>query len=145
MRRGGARGSSRAAGPAVNRYPTPARGATSSSGRACAGWTTPRRREVAGRFIQMAGLTGFEHAYPKELSGGMMQRVAIARALANDPEVLPMDEPFGALDAQTRVCMQELLLEITMSPGFVEAKRRVLHIIREEAASALRAGTEPSR
>ena len=67
---------------------------------------------LARRYIEIVGLTGFENHYPHELSGGMKQRVAIARVLINAPQVLLMDEPFGALDAQTRLQMQELLLSV---------------------------------
>jgi NitT/TauT family transport system ATP-binding protein len=70
------------------------------------------RRDIVGRYLGEIGLTAFADHYPKQLSGGMMQRVAIARALANDPDILLMDEPFGALDSQTRHSMQKLLLRV---------------------------------
>jgi NitT/TauT family transport system ATP-binding protein len=84
------------------------------------------RRQVAKRFIEMVGLAGFEAHYPHELSGGMKQRVGLARALATDPDVLLMDEPFAALDAQTRDLMQMELLRIWQA-----ARKTVLFVTHQ--------------
>ncbi len=84
------------------------------------------RERIAKEYIQLVGLSGFENALPKQLSGGMKQRVAIARTLANSPEILLMDEPFGALDAQTRMVMQELLAKISR-----ETKNTILFITHD--------------
>jgi len=77
-----------------------------------AGVDAAKRREISDQYLSEIGLSAFADHYPKQLSGGMMQRVAIARALANDPDILLMDEPFGALDSQTRRTMQKLLLRV---------------------------------
>jgi ABC-type nitrate/sulfonate/bicarbonate transport system ATPase subunit len=90
------------------------------------GMPEQEQKERSDDFIAKVGLRGFEQHFPKQLSGGMQQRTAIARALANDPKILLMDEPFGALDNQTRVLMQELLLGIWES-----AQKTVLFVTHD--------------
>ena len=85
--------------------------------------TPKEKEEISKMYIGLVGLKGFEDYHPFQLSGGMKQRVGIARALANDPAVLLMDEPFGALDAQTRNLMQKELLRI-----WQETKKTVIFI-----------------
>ncbi|MGH2454015.1 MAG: ABC transporter ATP-binding protein [bacterium] len=76
-----------------------------------------RRREQADRYVALVGLAGFEHHYPYELSGGMRKRAALVRTLIYDPDVILMDEPFGPLDAQTRVILQDELLKLWEGTG----------------------------
>ncbi len=91
--------------------------------------------DIARGFLAKVGLTGFEKHYPKQLSGGMQQRTAIARALANNPRMLLMDEPFGALDHQTRELMQELLL------GIWEAERKTVLFVTHDIDEAVFMGS----
>ena len=90
-----------------------------------------QQSEIAAHYIAKVGLAGFEHHYPKMLSGGMQQRTAIARALANDPKILLLDEPFGALDNQTRGLMQELLLSIW------ESERKTVLFVTHDIEEAI--------
>ena len=89
------------------------------------------QERVAAHYIARVGLEGFERHYPKMLSGGMQQRTALARALANEPKILLLDEPFGALDNQTRSLMQELLL------GIWESERKTVLFVTHDIDEAL--------
>jgi ABC-type nitrate/sulfonate/bicarbonate transport system ATPase subunit len=93
------------------------------------------QKRIASDFIERVGLRGFKHHYPKMLSGGMQQRTALARALANDPKILLLDEPFGALDHQTRALMQELLLDIW------ETDRKTVLFVTHDIDEAIFMGT----
>lgn len=92
------------------------------------------RRAIAQKYLDLVGLHGFEDAYPHALSGGMKQRVGIARAYAVSPEVLLMDEPFGALDAQTRYAMEEEILRIW------EAEKRTVVFVTNNIEEAVTLG-----
>jgi ABC-type nitrate/sulfonate/bicarbonate transport system ATPase subunit len=93
------------------------------------------QNEIAARYIERVALRGFENHYPKMLSGGMQQRTAIARALANEPKILLLDEPFGALDNQTRALMQELLL------GIWEAEKKTVLFVTHDIEEAIFVGS----
>jgi ABC-type nitrate/sulfonate/bicarbonate transport system ATPase subunit len=95
------------------------------------GVSARERGDVARQWLDKVGLTSFAHHYPKQLSGGMQQRTAIARALANDPKILLLDEPFGALDNQTRALMQELLL------GIWERERKTVIFVTHDIEEAV--------
>jgi ABC-type nitrate/sulfonate/bicarbonate transport system ATPase subunit len=95
------------------------------------GMPKAEQAEISGYFLEKVGLRQFADHYPKTLSGGMKQRTALARALANDPKVLLLDEPFGALDNQTRALMQELLL------GIWEADRKTVLFVTHDIDEAI--------
>ena len=99
------------------------------------GMPRAQQLEIAQSYIAKVGLKGFERHYPKQLSGGMQQRTALARALANKPRMLLMDEPFGALDHQTRELMQELLL------GIWEAERTTVLFVTHDIDEAVFMGS----
>jgi ABC-type nitrate/sulfonate/bicarbonate transport system ATPase subunit len=95
------------------------------------GVSARERNDMARLWLEKVGLSSFAHHYPKQLSGGMQQRTAIARALANDPKILLLDEPFGALDNQTRALMQEMLL------GIWERERKTVMFVTHDIEEAI--------
>ena len=95
------------------------------------GMAERERNNIVASYVDLVGLKGFENHWPKQLSGGMQQRTAIARALANDPEILLLDEPFGALDNQTRGLMQELLL------GIWERRKKTVLFVTHDIEEAI--------
>jgi ABC-type nitrate/sulfonate/bicarbonate transport system ATPase subunit len=99
------------------------------------GMPRAQQLDIAHGFLAKVGLKGFANHYPKQLSGGMQQRTALARALANNPRMLLMDEPFGALDHQTRELMQELLL------GIWEAERKTVLFVTHDIDEAVFMGS----
>ncbi|TAL74403.1 MAG: ABC transporter ATP-binding protein [Burkholderiaceae bacterium] len=101
------------------------------------------RKKRVKQYIELMGLNGYEKAFPHQLSGGMQQRVAIARAYALDPKVLLMDEPFGALDAQTRVVMQEELVRLARK--FPRTVLFITHAVEEAVYLADRVVVMSSR
>jgi NitT/TauT family transport system ATP-binding protein/sulfonate transport system ATP-binding protein len=95
------------------------------------GMPQPELERIVAHYVERVGLAGFEHHHPRMLSGGMQQRTAIARALANDPKILLLDEPFGALDNQTRALMQELLL------GIWESEKKTVLFVTHDIEEAI--------
>jgi NitT/TauT family transport system ATP-binding protein len=94
-----------------------------------------QQQAIGHSYLRKVGLQGFAKHYPKQLSGGMQQRTALARSLANDPRILLMDEPFGALDHQTRELMQELL------QGIWESERKTVLFVTHDIDEAIFMGS----